>query len=298
MRTLAVLFGLLIVVQVASAEWPETMCYAPTDFNPDVWHYPPEESMRADLQLLLDEGFTGVCTYSSQGSLYKIPGIAKDLGFEWVVMGIWCPISELEVMTAIDQAEHVDAYCVGHGGLTDVYDYCEYDTTALAACMDSVRAETGKPVTTTEEHWDYLSGDVLASWLLRNGDWIFPMCHPYWGGYSDTTYAVTYVQMYYDDLCALARKPVIIKESGLPSAECLDCSEDKQRGFWRQLSYTPVEFCYAEAYDQPWKNDPEENAHWGFHDENRVPKSVAVWHQSVYTAVRGASWGRIKSQFR
>jgi exo-beta-1,3-glucanase (GH17 family) len=279
----------LILCTHAWADWEKTICYAPTNFNPNLSQYPDEQSIAVDLQLLYDHGFRGLCSYSSDGTLAAVPRIARSIGFQWIIMGVWCPTNEDEVQAALDQAPLVDGYCVNNEGLPRGYSYCAFDTTVLASTMDRVRTQTGKPVTTSEQIEDYLAGDALASWLLRHGDWLFVNCHPFWAGHEDPEDAIAFVQQRYQELTAQTQKPVVIKETGLPSAGCQGCSEGNQREFWRLMRSVQAVYCRFEAFDQPWKDWHPVEPHWGFFNQDRDPKPVNQGQNS---------WGGVKQLYR
>ena len=65
------------------------IAYAPTGYypaeSPPV--LPSRESLRADLRVLREAGFTGIVTYGA--AIPAIPEIAHDLGFHAMLLGIW-----------------------------------------------------------------------------------------------------------------------------------------------------------------------------------------------------------------
>ncbi len=289
MRAILSVIVALLIHSTAQSAWEMTVCYAPTNFDPDISLYPDEVSIATDLQILFDQGFRGICTYAADSTLAAIPRLARQTGFQWIIMGVWCPANEVEVEAAIAQAAYVDGYCVNNEGLPSGFSYCPYDTLILASTMSDIRDQTGKPVTTSEQVDDYLAGDELASWLLRHGDWIFVNCHPFWAGQQDPEDAVTYVQQKHEELTILTDKPVVIKETGLPSMGCPGCTEENQRRFWRLMRGTAAMYCRFEAFDQPWKDWHPVEPHWGFFDQQRIPKPVPS---------EQSSWGKSKLQYR
>jgi hypothetical protein len=50
---------------------------------------PSRESLRADLRVLREAGFTGIVTYGAAS--HAIPEIAHDLGFHAMLLRIWDP---------------------------------------------------------------------------------------------------------------------------------------------------------------------------------------------------------------
>jgi exo-beta-1,3-glucanase (GH17 family) len=251
--------------------------YAPTNFNPDISQFPPDSSIKADLDTLYSVGFRGLVTYASDGTLWRIPQIARQVGFTGkIIMGIWCPYgSGNEITNAINCTSFVDGYCIGNEGINDARSYCDYfgDTTYLAQVMDSLRKVTGKPVTTSEQIDDYFSGEY-SGWLIRNSDFIFPNVHPWWFGIKDPFDAAAFTQKMYDSLKTITDKEIIIKETGFPSAGDAQASEQNQTDYFVTLQNTDVVFFYFEAFDQPWKNWAPVEPHWGLFTDSRSPKQV------------------------
>ena len=62
-------------------------------YNPN----PTDTQIRSDLTNLYDEGFRGLVTYTLQGTYADIPKIAKSVGFDWVIAGIYDPTNATEV---------------------------------------------------------------------------------------------------------------------------------------------------------------------------------------------------------
>jgi len=254
------------------------VAYAPTHFNPEAGIFPSETEIRTDLQLLYDTGFRGVITYGSDGTLVHVPRIAKEVGFQGVIMGVYSPTSSLEKENAKSMAEYVDGYCVGNEGL----DAGRYNLATLQGAIDEMRANTSKPVTTSEPGDHYLVDvHVPASTLRKLGDWLLPnyAFYPFWQTYPsvgrEPAAAANLVVEYYNELSALAPdKTVLIKETGYPSAGVAVCNEASQAEFFRLLHDTSVNFAYFEAFDQPWKAWAPVEPHWGLFKSDRSPKEV------------------------
>jgi exo-beta-1,3-glucanase (GH17 family)/cellulose synthase/poly-beta-1,6-N-acetylglucosamine synthase-like glycosyltransferase len=225
------------------------------------------ETIRADLAILHAAGFEGLVTYGARGNLASIPAAARAQGFDGtIVMGVWDPTAADEINAAIDQAAHVDAYCVGNEGLG-----LRYSRRALAATMDTIRAATGRPVTTSERSDAYLGGRH-GHWLFEEGDFVFPTTHPFWVGVQSPTEAVQWTQSVFWRLRASTSKQVLLKEVGLPSGGDSCCDEATQAAFYRNLERTDVAFAYFEAFDQPWKGPDPVERHWGLFRADRSPK--------------------------
>src|SRR3990172_1151556 len=121
------------------------VAYSPTNYDPNQGIFPQEESIRQDLQVLHDSGFTGLVTYGADGTLGEIvPQLAEGLGFK-LIMGIWDPNSSTEREHAVAAAAYSStvAYVMGNEGLGR-----RYDLLTLKTAMDTLRQVTGKPVAT------------------------------------------------------------------------------------------------------------------------------------------------------
>lgn len=247
--------------KVSSLKW---IAYAPTNFDPTVNRYPSEESLKQDLTLLYNYGFRGVVTYGAQSTLADIPRIAKDVGFEGVIMGIWDIDSQEEIANASLVVEYVDGYCVGNEGLN-----ARYSLEDLNQVIASLKGSTGKPVTTTEQIFDYYNDKVL-----NIGDWIFPNIHPFLSEVKEPKKAVQWIGKHYN----LLRKHsgpdriILFKEVGWPTSGEPQATESNQKRFFLNIQKTDIPFVYFEAFDQRWKNDLSVEPHWGLFNSRRSPK--------------------------
>jgi len=247
------------------------VAYAPTHYTPP--NDPPLNEIRTDLQVLYDTGFLGVITYSSGGTFADVPRIAKEEGFQGVIMGVWSPTSTLEKENAKSMVEYVDGYCVGNEGLYFGY----YNLATLEGAIDELREDTSKPVTTTEP-----IGYYSDSSLRGIGDWLFPNVHPYWAGEKEPTAAKDWTVGQFNWLRSLEpEKPILFKEVGLPTADDPECSETRQAEYYRLLQRTTVPFAFFEAFDQPWKHEYidgfDVGPHWGLFESDRSPKEVVSY---------------------
>ena len=252
------------------------IAYAPTGFDPDRGIFPPEVSIRADLQRLLDHGFDGVVTFASDRTLAAVLAIAREVGFRGVVMGLFM-FNEAqraeEVSNAIAAAEHVDGYGVGNEGLIGCGGTL-YSPEVLLTTMDELRTATGRPVTTSEQIEDYLGGGCLDEFLLRNGDWLFPIVHPFNNGIRSPAAGVDFTVDRFDQLTDLTNLPVLFKEVAWPSCGDPAATEQNQERYFVSLRQTMVRFAYFEAFDQPFKQSfplPWEPC-WGVFRSDRSAK--------------------------
>lgn len=255
----------------ASLAW---IAYAPTHYDPTVTSQvmPTEADIQADLQALYDLGFRGIVTYTSSGIFAEIPRIAREIGFEGVVMGVWDPANSEEVQAAIAAVDYVDGYVVGNEG---VY-FERYDLETLTEAIDGLRDQTGKPVTTSEVS-DLYEEDKENN-VLAIGDWLFPNMHPFWAHITDPVEAVEWTEYQFETLVELSGsdRPVVFKEVRLPTAGAPQTSEYRQIEYYQRLQNTDVIFVYFEAFDQPWKQEGnvQVGAHWGLFQSDRNPKTA------------------------
>lgn len=238
--------------------------YSPTNYNPSGLT-PTDAQIKTDLQLLYSAGFRGVVTYSAGGIFADIPGIARQVGFEGVVMGIYIPGDPTETAAAMKALPYVDGYVVGNEGLS----FDRYDYKTLESAIIDLRQKSGKPVTTTEIFSQYFKNEKL----LSLGDWIFPNAHPYWQNITDPVQALKWTQNTYNALTAKAgNTPVILKELGLPTSGAPKLSEFQQAEYYARLRESTVKFVYFEAFDQSWKAEDKVGPHWGLFNADRSPK--------------------------
>jgi len=249
-----------------------TLCwvaYSPTHFDPDQGIYPSETEIREDLRVLHSAGFRGLTTYGAELVLQHVPRIARDLGFEGVIMGVWSPVSAEELTNAKQAAAYVDGYSIGNEGLF----FGRYDFDTLKAAMDDVRATTQKPVATADVMSSYFDNADLRSL----GDWIFPTAHPYWNGNKVPQAAATWTEQQFialSELYIATPRLIVFKEVGLPTAGDPEVSEAGQAEYYRLLRATNVKFFYFEAFDQSWKTSQPVEPYWGVFRSDRSPKPV------------------------
>lgn len=242
------------------------VAYAPTNFDPNQGVFPSQDSLRQDLLVLKQAGFTGLVTY---GADQPIAQVAEEVGFKGMLLGVWEPksVEEMRQAQAAAQSDLVIGYVVGNEGLGVHYDYA-----TLEAAMDQLRRATGKPVATTEQIEDY------ADARLRDlGDWLFPNVHPYWHGYTEPVSAVNWTVKQFEALERETQKPIMFKEVGLPTGGDDQMSEANQVAYYRLLNDTPVVYVRFEAFDQPWKNWAPVEPYWGLFHSDRSPKQVVPY---------------------
>jgi len=248
--------------------------------------------IRADLALLRPF-FNGLITYSATSGLEVIPEIARELGFRAVILGIWDPLSVTEVNNVICAARQypglIGAIIVGNEGL--------YTRRYLPQDVEQVRRRIRKelphlPVTTSEPFFLYLEKETGE--FLNSFDLLMPNVHPVfekWFAPNAFSQGVNMVLEVAAKLQMASRKPLLIKETGLPSGPSgKGFDPDRQARFWSELlhrfPFSPSRslVCF-EAFDAPWKpaeialtlpGDHSSEGFWGFFTEKGKKKKVVA----------------------
>lgn len=250
------------------------VAYSPTDCDPEENRWPQEDSIKKDLKVLRSAGFEGLITYATGKEMATIPVLAQEAGFKGLIIGIWNPKDMEEIKRAIQNDNKlVIGFCLGNEGII----FNQYSLEDLKKAMDYVRNATGKAVTTSEPVHMYFKNKSL----LEIGDFYLPVVHPWWAGLKEPEPAVSFTVEQYNKLQNLnSQKPVLIKETGLPTGGNPQCSEEKQREFYQLLEKKGVKFAYFEAFDQfwkisrPWVKRSPIETYWGIFTAERKPKLI------------------------
>ncbi len=271
----------LWAAKVDAIKW---VAYSSPSRDPAGGYYRPSpEAITEDLRTLKKAGFTGLITYASSSIMGKqFITIAQSLGYQGIIMGIWSPAGQDELDNAVSAATNpiVLGYSIGNEGLGAARS--RYSVLELCAAIASLRARTGKPVSTSEDI------EMYYRWpqLLSVGDWLFPIAHPYW---HFTKYAADAIQWEQDQYAALQARTshyILFKEVGLPTAGAAGLSEANQDAYYRGLAKTEVRFAYFEGFDQPSKSSAAVEPHWGIFNSDLTPKLLA-WNMMGYRVFTG-----------
>ena len=281
--------------------------YDPTTFD-GLGSFPNKKQIQADLKRLYKEGWRGLVTYSMDGrtepgspndSLEVIPKVAKKVGFKYVIAGLyWYDDAQLarEKNAALRQVQFIDAFVVGNEGLdpdVNPNHQARYTMEKLEQEIQSLRAVTGRPVTTTEIGKQYLDlpENQFDEFLLDVGDWIFPNIQPF--RVVPTLDVQSAVQHTVNEITAIqARRPddvLVLKESWWPTGGGDPrATSANQVQYFGELATEPVFFVWGEAFDQFWKTqEGAQGPHWGFHEDNRTPKEIIGSLAATYTSPYG-----------
>ncbi len=253
---------------VSALRW---VAYAPPLADPDKGIEASAQMIADDVAVLRRAGFTGLVSYSSTGTVGRhLPQLAQSAGFKGLILGVWDPANNDELASAEQAASTsiVLGYSVGNEGLGK-----RYDLPVLSSAIARLKTATGKRVTTTEEIDDYSDPSLLAL-----GDWVFPNAHPYFHGQIAPDPAVTWTEAAFEDMTRRAKRFVLFKEVGLPTAgDAQDrLSEANQLKYYDTLIRKRVRFVYFEAFDQPWKTHLPIEPHWGIFRSDRTPKLLGA----------------------
>ena|SRR5450830_99939 len=235
----------------------------------------------ADLRVLAQR-FNCVRIYSVSQGLDYVPEAAAKLGMH-AYIGAWIGRlaidNEKELSLAIKVANEypdtVKALIVGN----EVLLRKEQTEAGLAALIDHAKAQTKVPVT---------YADVWEFWLKhpnleKSVDFITVHILPYWeDDPQPIANAVNHASIVMDKLHASFTKPILIGESGWPSAgrqrETSIPSLVNEARYLREFLQTAQDkgwqYNMIEAVDQPWKRNLEGTVggYWGLYDTNLQPK--------------------------
>jgi exo-beta-1,3-glucanase (GH17 family) len=270
--------------------------------NGQLTHADPE-SIRADLQVLRPR-FDSLITYGSNSGAEAIPEIAASLGFRAVIIGIWNPFNATELSAAITAAKKNPTVVVGLSLGNEMLFFRRHGTADLVTLLDTVHAQAPQLALSTTEPFQMFEAPEAAP-ILQRLDFLLAIVHPVfqpWFPTAPDSNAAQFVVNVVSDLAASYCGPILVKETGIPTAPGeKGFTEKRQAMFYMELqrrfsAVAPAQasaasagdraFAYFAAFDAPWRlNDggpapgqrpaPEE-AHWGLFDEQRRPKPVVA----------------------
>ncbi|PKQ01200.1 MAG: hypothetical protein CVT73_24200 [Alphaproteobacteria bacterium HGW-Alphaproteobacteria-12] len=267
--------------------------YQPTELA--VWDGNPvqasEVSIREDLQTLRP-WFDGLVTYGAHSGAELIPGIAEELGFRAVIIGIWNPADIREVENALTAWKKHPGVVVGVSLGNEMVFGRRGTWDDYAGAIGKFRNRAPKlPVTVTEPFATFLD-DPDAKPVLATLDFMAVNIHPVFEPWFADAPPFNRADFVVQASARLADEafcgPILVKETGLPTAPAQEgFTPEAQKAFYaelaRQLPPTrPLAFAYFSAFDAPWRAYDEtpvegthpEEAHWGLFTEAREPKPV------------------------
>lgn len=256
-------------------------------------HAADPASIRADLEALRPR-FDALITYDAIHGAEAIPGIAAQLKYRALIVGVWDPADPAQLAAALAAAQRYPQLIVGVSlGNESVYGRRQ-SFAALAAALAAVRARAPQlPLSTTEPF--HLYEQEASVPLLRSLDFLLVNVHPVFQPWFRGATAATSAQFVVNVVADLAQRfcgPILVKETGEPTAPArAGYTPAQQAQFYAALRrrFPPTHaraFAYFSAFDAPWRahdagalpgaaSGPEE-AYWGLYDGARQPKPAAL----------------------
>ena len=256
--------------------------------NPENQTYLPPEQLDEALDFIAS--YCGcIKTFASQSPLDTIAYLAKEKGFETVILGIWLNSdsisNEAEIQRAIEIAQDgvVDRIVVG----SEVLLRGDLSAEELLAYIQYVQEQLPNiPVTTADVYGKLIEHPEIVAQC----DWLAPNIYPFWQG-SDLACSIFEFHRAYTALETIANgKEIWISETGHPYqgntvGEAIPSLEDmlyylQHIRAWSAHHSIPV--FYFSAFSEPWKYNlinPQE-AYWGlsYYDEETTS---LVWNEGV-----------------
>jgi exo-beta-1,3-glucanase (GH17 family) len=263
-----------------SRRWINYQCGPPFDFLAGQHPATPEQ-LRSELQRLHDAGFRGLVTNTMAFGVQAAPQIAKDCGFEHVVVKLWWQDDDLlaEEKRNLDAViESVDAVCVGN----EIIQKGIADHDRLVREVDEARERFGRPVTTGFQPPDWQYFPDLATEV---GDFCFLNLHPWWVLHrNDPLSAAHWVEEAYDLVVATPGRPddrlVVVQETSFPTGATAarpapGATLANQKIFYEALLAKTVPFVWFLSQDSPLHRDASPvGGFGGLWDEHWRPKPV------------------------
>ncbi len=262
----------------------EGMCYGPyrAGQNPELGIHPSRDEIREDINILAD--FTNqIRIYTARDIAIDVIQLAAERGIS-VTLGAWIDVNDAEndmeiasLISLTNQYTNVTAVVVGNERLL----FNSIPKYKLISYINQVQQAVNVPVSTAEPWSVWL--DPANQDLVDAVDYLLVHIHPFWESVSSDNAVDDVAQKYNQVKTQYPGKPLIIGETGWPSAGS-DVG-DARPGLAEQHQFVEefatwaanndVRYFYFEAFDEPWKcNSPEGDVgcHWGLFTKERWPK--------------------------
>ena len=212
----------------------EWVAYTPSEYTPGNENALTTESLVKDLDLLKSCGFNALLTYSSAGKLSEIPLLARQHGFDGVIMGVWDLTNPDEIKNAIQAKDYADAYCIGNEGLH----FKRYSSDLVVSKLKEIGKATGRPVTTSEPLDIVLNKEYRSMW--KECDFLFIIAHYFFDKdlkSKNPQDGVAWLQEMFSAIKTKLsiNKPLMFKEVGFPTGGESWADEKKQKKFLKLL---------------------------------------------------------------
>jgi exo-beta-1,3-glucanase (GH17 family) len=247
-------------------------------------------SIRADLTVLR-RSFDGLITYDAIHGAQDVAPLAAQLKFRSLIIGVWQPDDAGQLQAALSAARNFPQLVLGLS-LGNERLFARSSTPAqLAALLAQVHRQAPQLALSVSEPFHIFYQPETAP-VTRQLDFMLVNVHPIfqpWFKSAPTRNAAEFVVNVLAQLAAHACGPLLVKETGEPSAPAAaGFSEARQADFYRELRQrlppsSGLAFAYFSAFDAPWRSadvtplgaaGPEE-AHFGLYDAGRAPKLAA-----------------------
>jgi PKD repeat protein len=215
-------------------------------------------------------------TYGTENGLEYAGPVAHEMGLKTAI-GAWLSgdteANERQISKLIDEAKagNVDLAIVGSETLLRN----DLSEDQLIEYIKRVKQSipTGIAVTTADTYSELLDHPKV----MEKCDVIMYNSYPYWEGFSIDNAIEVQNNSYNGLVNSVKNKPVIISETGWPSAgnkigNAVPSPANSARYFNDSVSWARknnIQFFYFEAFDETWKSDNEgpQGAHWGIWDK-------------------------------
>jgi exo-beta-1,3-glucanase (GH17 family) len=246
-------------------------------------------SVRADLEALRP-AFDGLILYGyHEATTPRIVAVARELKFRAILLAVWDPKSAAEADGVADLVRQFGddfalGVLVGNEGIT----FKRYEPDDVKFAATRLRSKLPRTVALgMSETW----AGSQSEFALGFGDFMAPNIHPAFDRPNlSPAEAAAWARDEAAKLAAKAKKPVILKETGLPHAGKA-YTPDIQKAFWSAylkpgvLNSTADTWVFHgvafEAFDLPWKSEEskiEIEKSWGLLSAKREAyPAFAVW---------------------
>jgi exo-beta-1,3-glucanase (GH17 family) len=285
---------------LTSRPTPTLIAYTPSELDPRQeanQRKLPTRSIRADLEALRP-AFDGLVLYGyHEASTPRVLAVAKDLKFRAVLLGVWDPRSAAELdgvaeLARLYEKDFAVGVLVGNEGVT----FKRYEAEDLPIAAARLRAKLPRtvPLATSEPLAAY-ENEAVRSF----GDFLAPNIHPVFDRPQlGPDEAAAWARAEALKLARRTKKPVLLKETGLPHGGKEGHTPATQKAFWSAYLkpgvVAPVEgapHAWAfhgvafEAFDLPWKAAESKlpvEKEWGLLSEKRQPyPALQVWRDAA-----------------
>lgn len=245
--------------------------------------YPSEAEIREDIDTM-ESLATVIRTYGNESILYRIPEFCNDAGLDcipgaWIggnAAADWQQVSNL-VTIADEEYPTTRMLIVG----SETLQFNRTPKTNLINYILYVQTNTTHDVGTAEI-WNIWTNPAHSD-LVAAVDFIGMHCHPYWDGVAASNAAAHVANCYALVTNLYPGKPVIVAETGFPSAgdprgNAIPSSANQEHfltTFDGLARSNGMDYLLFEAFDEPWKSGESGGVgtNWGIMDASREPKA-------------------------